>query len=474
VATDFILPPKFKVELPDFDSSIIDDYFGLWSMHEQTLVSLVNAVNGTNLSAHIMSAAARESVAKQNSADYQVTDDGIAVISISGPMMKSVSSLSSGTSTVRVRQQLRSARGNADVKGAILVMDTPGGTVRGNSDLADEVAAFAAVKPIYAFVEDMTASSGVSVASQATKRFANSPQALYGSMGTYSVLTDYSGRAEEMGIKVLVVKAGEYKGTGEPGTKITDAQLADAQRVVNALNEGYLQLIARGLNKPLESIRALADGRAHPASVAKEMGLIDGVQSYDETYRQLVSLTNRTPPSRSPSSTRSTPPMEKVSATLAELKQSFPKSTAEWRETQLEKAASLQEAAIAYGQHVEALSEAAAKKHEQDLAAAKAEAAEKAKSDLAKKSGALGHDPLKGKQSGADQLDAGNSGDAVEDFNAAVAKLCGARPTMQQRMAAIRTVAKRDPELYQNYLLETNQSARQQRLIKEKLEAFIK
>src|SRR5690606_25423341 len=99
-----------------------------------------------------------------------------------------------------------------------------------------------------------------------------------------------------------------------PGTAITEAQLAEAQRIVNGLNEQYLSLIARGTGKPIEAIRALADGRAIFASDAVSAGLLHGVQSYEATYAQLVAATSgrsqsrgvtlnsqvtKTPPSRS-------------------------------------------------------------------------------------------------------------------------------------------------------------------------------
>ncbi|HEY2411920.1 MAG TPA: S49 family peptidase [Pirellulaceae bacterium] len=471
--SEFILAPRFKVDVPN-----LSEYFGVWAMHDQTFRGLVDRFNGINLHAHISSASARDSVAAQNSADYQITSDGIAIINITGPMMKSVSSMSGGTSMVRTRQQLRSARNNPVVAGAMLVMDTPGGTVRGNSDLADEVAAFAATKPIFAFTEDMTASGGVSVASQATKRFANSSTALYGAMGVYTVITDESGSAEQLGVKVHVVRAGEFKGIGESGTKITEAQLAEFQRLVNAQYAGYTMLIAQGLKKPVEMIRSLADGRVHTAADAVEMGLIDGVQSFDRSYQQLVSLTQK-PSSNKPTQTRSTSTMEKIPASLTDLKTSFPKSTAEWRETQLERDASLQESAIAYGQHVEAQAEQAAEKHKAELAAAQKKSDDQAKNDKAAKSGKLGHQPLRFAGAIREAQEAledgyqGATGDPVEDFNAAVAKLSGPNADLKRRQSAIRTVAKRNPELYQAYLLETNTGSRQQRMIKEKLESSV-
>src|SRR3990172_4529984 len=140
--TDFIMPVAFSLDVPNFS-----DYFGIWQIEESYFRNFIDRCQGMNLADHVRSASAAEKSAKQDKLAYEITKEGIALLSINGPMMKSVSSLSNGTSTVRMRQQLRSAMKSSDVKGAILTMDTPGGTVRGNQDLADEVALFAQSKP---------------------------------------------------------------------------------------------------------------------------------------------------------------------------------------------------------------------------------------------------------------------------------------------------------------------------------------
>jgi signal peptide peptidase SppA len=274
------------------------DYFSIWSIYEPVFRAMAERYHGLDIAAHI-----RQSMASPRpslSAGYQTTPDGIAQIEIRGVMMKSPSSLDGGTSSVQARMQIRAARRDPAVLGVMLVMDTPGGTVKGNSDLCADVADFAAAKPIYAFIEDMCASAGVSVASQATKRYANTDRAIYGSMGTYGVLVDSSAMAEKLGVKVHVVKAGEFKGVGEPGTAVTNAQLAEHQRLINAMNDDYVAMIAKGLRKSPAAIRELADGRVIFAADAVRAGLIDGVKNFQQAYSELVQQTKQRPSSTPP------------------------------------------------------------------------------------------------------------------------------------------------------------------------------
>lgn len=456
--SDFVLQPRFEFEVPQ-----MADYFGLWCVEEQAFRSLVDRFNGINLHAHFASALPADAARRQKQVELNVTPDGIAMLQVNGPMMKNVSSLGEGSSTVQLRQQLRAARKSPDVIGAMLVMDTPGGTAKGNGDLADEVARFAQAKPIYSYTEDQTTSAGVSVASQATKRFANNATALYGAMGTYSVLMDQSGMAEKLGVKVHVIKAGQYKGMGEPGTPISEEQLVEAQRIVNALNEGYLETIARGLGKDVGAIRSLADGRVIMAADAVRLGLLNGVQTFDDTYAQLVSDARLVAGSGTTAQQERGSTMDKQSATLAELKAAFPNSTAEWREMQLEAGADLPAAAVAYAKHVEAKLAEEREQHSKALEQA-----------AAKNNVSLGHAPLVERNLSDDGHEFFESGDPVEDFNAAVTALAGRSPTLQRRHNAVRAIARKNPELYQAYLLATNPGRLQARLITEKLEAAAK
>jgi hypothetical protein len=305
-------------------------------------------------------------------------------------------------------------------------------------------------------------------------------------MGTYSVLTDYSGQAAQLGVKVHVIRAGDYKGMGEPGAEVTPAQIEEAQRIVNALNDQYLATIAAGLKRPVEQIKALADGRVHPASEAVTMGLINGIQSFEATCEELAKeIAGAKSPAASPSKkTVSSPERsrqmaadsnEKTPASLADLKKAFPKSSAEWRESQLEAGATLEQAAVAYASHLE--------KQVEDQRAEHAKQLEEAKRGSGR-TPSLGHVPVRGRNGKRrseesddedkkdDEEEENLFDDPVATFNARVAKAAGPSADFARRSRAVRTVAAADPELYEQYMLATNPGRRQRRVISEKLESL--
>lgn len=259
----------------------LDEYFGVWAIEDRRFRALAERFSPIGLAAHVAESEPRAIRSAASS-----SGDGIAIIELRGPLMKQAGSLGEGSSTVAARRAIRQAAADPAVRGIMLVIDSPGGTVAGTKELADEVAAVAARKPVHAYIEDLGASAAYWVASQASRVLANET-ALVGCIGTFAVLVDSSARAEQLGYKVHVVKAGEHKGAGQPGTEITDEHLADAQRVVDALNEHFLAAVQAGRRMDPAKVRGLADGRVHVGAEARSLGLVDEIKKFEDAMAEM-------------------------------------------------------------------------------------------------------------------------------------------------------------------------------------------
>ncbi len=222
-----------------------------------------------------------------------LTDEGIAVIEVSGVLMKFVGSLDDGTSTVRLREKVRRAARSSNVRGIMLVIDSPGGTVAGTESLASDIARAARSKPVHAYFEDLTASAALWIGVQANVTSANAT-ALVGSIGTYLLVYDLHKLAENEGIEPVLIRAGEpYKGAGAPGTEITQVQRAKWQQDINALNEHFLRGVARGRNLPIERVRELNTGEVWIGQAARTAGLVDHIESIDGAMSRLRQVINQ-------------------------------------------------------------------------------------------------------------------------------------------------------------------------------------
>lgn len=274
----------------------VEQWCGPWAILPEHLQMMSELIRGMDLRSHL------DQVAKDPAAIFgdvgggdrygyatRVVDD-FAIVSVSGALMKHQASMSSNASTVMLRRTIRRAAHDPTIKGIMLQIDSPGGTVAGTREFANEISSANKLKPTHAFIEDLGASAAYWVASQAGRIAANAT-ALVGSIGTYAVVEDYSKLAEEKGIKVHVVKAGEFKGSGVPGTEVTTEQLANMQRVIDGLNDRFLDGVVAGRNLSRSTVKSLNDGRVHLAESAQDLKLIDSVESFADAIDHLRTVT---------------------------------------------------------------------------------------------------------------------------------------------------------------------------------------
>lgn len=443
----------------DLSQNLVDQYFGPWAIEPERFNAMVARFQGTDLVAHVeankesFKALGEDAEARSDERRRFDLQGNVAVIPIRGPIQKFASSMSDSTSSVGARRALRAAVRDPDVASIMLVVDSPGGTVAGTMDLAVEVSKAREKKPVYAFLEDLTASAAYWVASQADRIIANSPTALVGSIGTFAVLQDTSEMASKLGVKVHVVRAGDYKGAGSPGTEITDEHLVETQRIVNSLNDRFLEGVASGRGMDLARVKTLADGRIHPAPEAKSLGLVDAIQGFEQTMDELSS--------KGKVMSKDTTP---AAATLSDLKAAFPNASSDFILEQLEKNATMTDVHSAYSRVLEERLQAAeaARKESDEAHAKELEDAQKKSQVTAAGTEALGSKDVKA----GDVVS--TSGDPVTDFSNLVSDYAAKHG--KDRFDAVMACARKHPELHRAYLLATNSTAKARRQLNEKYE----
>ena len=208
--------------------------------------------------------------------------DGVATVGLRGTLSKSGEW---GCSTVAARNLFASLGVDPAINAIVMVIDSRGGAVAGTAELSDAVGEAAGRKPVLAYIEDAGLSAAYWAASRATRVYANR-NALVGSIGTFSVMYDQSEQAKKEGVKVHVVRAGEFKGAGIPGTPITDAHVAEMQKTVDSLNGHFLEAVRTGRQLSGKALNAVSDGRAHVGAEAVKLGLVDAVKTLEEVLQE--------------------------------------------------------------------------------------------------------------------------------------------------------------------------------------------
>lgn len=268
-----------KHDLANMQMKCVSQYHGLWMVEPTAINTFVSLLQqGIDMEPKAQRQA-EPGGSPERREKYSITDAGIGIINVEGPLMKGESKYGFGN-TIQIRREVRSALRDPQVKEILLRIDSPGGSVAGIQDLANDIRMASEQKGVTTYIEDLGASAAYWVASQTTKIVANK-SAEIGSIGTVAVVADSSGLAEQQGIKIHVISTGAYKGAFTPGTEITDEQIEYLQSRVNSLNNLFLQDVRTGRKMTLIQVENASDGRLFGADKAKDMHLIDDIQTWD-------------------------------------------------------------------------------------------------------------------------------------------------------------------------------------------------
>lgn len=237
-----------------------------------------------------------ERVERREGALFSQVGD-VALIRIVDHMTKTVSKFG-GTSTILTRRAIREALASDEITALLMAVDSPGGQVAGTMELAEEVRRASEQKPVVAFYEDLAASAAIWATVFAQRITANA-NANVGSIGVFAELIDSSGMAEREGIKVHVVSTGPFKGLGASGTPVTPELLDEVQGIVDGIGAQFFRQLQQGRRLSNAKLAAVTTGQVWLASKAVELGLIDGIESFEQALTAAGKMRRRRQPGES-------------------------------------------------------------------------------------------------------------------------------------------------------------------------------
>lgn len=175
-------------------------------------------------------------------------------------------------------------------QGLILHIDSPGGAVYQIDELYLKLMDYKETtgRPVYAAIESYAASGGYYEACAADKIYANR-NAITGSIGVImGEFVDLSGLLDRLGVNVSYITSGANKSMGNSYQPLTEEQKAIYQSICNEYYDRFVKIVAEGRNLDERTVRKLADGRIYSASQALQHGLIDGLESFDDTVSRMT------------------------------------------------------------------------------------------------------------------------------------------------------------------------------------------
>jgi protease-4 len=211
------------------------------------------------------------SVRTDKDAQFGGFGDKIAVVELEGVIL-------SPKTTVK---QLKQYADDDSVKAIILHINTPGGGAAASEEIYREVRRIRdeKKKTIVASIETVGASGGYYVASGANKIFANDTS-IVGSIGVIAEWYNYADLLHWAKLKQVLLKAGEFKDTGNPARDMTPAEREYLQGILDSMHSQFIHAVAEGRKMKDEEVRPIANGKVWTGRQAADMKLVDQIGGF--------------------------------------------------------------------------------------------------------------------------------------------------------------------------------------------------
>ena len=207
-----------------------------------------------------------------------VTQRGNMVDDVSGP----------GTaSTQQFSNLLRAALRDETVSQILIDIDSPGGSVYGVAELADEIVNARAQKPVVAIANSLAASAAYWIGCSASE-FYVTPGGEVGSIGVWQAHQDYSKAMDEAGVKTTLISAGKFKVEGNPYAPLDEEAQGFMQSRVDDYYAAFTKAVAKGRGVPISQVRdGMGQGRVLGADAALASSMVDGIATFDEVVKKM-------------------------------------------------------------------------------------------------------------------------------------------------------------------------------------------
>jgi protease-4 len=177
---------------------------------------------------------------------------------------------------------LRQARFDDSIKGVVLRIDSPGGSMLASEIIRREIDALrAAGKPVVASMSSLAASGGYYIAMDADEIWA-SPATLTGSIGVFAVFPTFERSLEKIGVATDGVGTTQFAGALSLERTLSDEAREILQLSVEHAYSTFVGHVANAREKSFEDIDTVAQGRVWAGSDAAKVGLIDKLGSYKD------------------------------------------------------------------------------------------------------------------------------------------------------------------------------------------------
>jgi capsid assembly protease len=214
--------------------------------------------------------------------------EGVAIIQVAGVLGNDGGCCN--TTYSQIQEDLATAMADNSVRGILLNVNSPGGSVDGLFETGAAIAAAALVKPTWAVASPMAYSAAYWLASQAGKIYVPQVSGGVGSIGVYCAHMDMSGMLAQMGMAVTLISAGSGKTDGNPYEPLSAEAKKKMQDDVNRMYGEFVGAVSRGRSMAAQDIIALGAELCDGSKRALGSGLADATGDVATAWVDLISI----------------------------------------------------------------------------------------------------------------------------------------------------------------------------------------
>lgn len=191
----------------------------------------------------------------------------------------------------RLHEELDLAAKDSDVKGLLVRIMSPGGSITGSDIIFHLIRQFKRKKkvPVVACLVSLATSGGYYVALAADEIYAL-PTTVTGSIGVVLVKLNLAGLLHKLGIQNETYTSGPNKDMFSQLKPDSPGQRAIINDLVKVMYARFVGVVARRRRLPLAKVRRLADGRIYLAPQALKLGLIDKLGYIEDAVARIKAL----------------------------------------------------------------------------------------------------------------------------------------------------------------------------------------
>ncbi len=189
----------------------------------------------------------------------------------------------------QLREELQKASQDERVRGVILRLNTPGGTITASDIIYQEITRFKRKHaiPVVACMMELATSGGYYVSIAADTIVAH-PTTVTGSLGAIAIKFNAEGLMEKIGVEDETIMAGDKKDLFSPLRPLSEEERGIIQDMLNEFHQRFISLIAENRKTlSLEQVKPLADGRVYTADQALKNGLVDEIGYLDDAIEMV-------------------------------------------------------------------------------------------------------------------------------------------------------------------------------------------